>query len=503
LFIRKSKLHTHTEEEAEKEFFHSLVHSPIGCNGQNCPNPKPGARSFYQVFHVGAGAQGLGPPSIAFPGHSREQDRKWSSRDSNSCRRPRLSFLLGHSVGHCCIRNIFISFSLSSPHRTVTESVRHPVSDPLHTHIRHTNSTDRSHQTAQTPQIQVHTQICAYPLQRWIHHPQRWAHPSHSKPSSPLTDHSHPPKHRPWVQYGRGPCSDFLRVGLALVPVFGVLRVITCPFLPTQPPALLPSPASIAHVLCIPSPSWVPGGAPGRWRRKRWSSVTSARPLKTLLAGAASLPAARGGDGVKGDPATCPLGSAMELKQSLSTHLEAEKPLRRYGAVEETAWKAEGLGRSQLDIISMAETTMMPEEIELEMAKIQRLREVLVRRESELRFMMDDIQLCKDIMDLKQELQNLVAIPEKEKTKMQKQREDELIQKIHKLVQKRDFLVDDAEVERLREQEEDKEMADFLRIKLKSLDKVTKSSANLRYHLITNSAPLTVPCLPLTSPRAP
>ena len=36
----------------------------------------------------------------------------------------------------------------------------------------------------------------------------------------------------------------------------------------------------------------------------------------------------------------------MELKQSLSIHLEAEKPLRRYGAVEETAWKAEGLGRS-------------------------------------------------------------------------------------------------------------------------------------------------------------
>lgn len=168
----------------------------------------------------------------------------------------------------------------------------------------------------------------------------------------------------------------------------------------------------------------------------------------------------------------------MELKQSLSTHLEAEKPLRRYGAVEETAWKAEGLGRNQLDIISMAETTMMPEEIELEMAKIQRLREVLVRRESELRFMMDDIQLCNDIMDLKQELQNLVAIPEKEKTKLQKQREDELIQKIHKLVQKRDFLVDDAEVERLREQEEDKEMADFLRIKLKPLDKGTKSPAS-------------------------
>ncbi|XP_063528574.1 bMERB domain-containing protein 1-like [Pongo pygmaeus] len=94
---------------------------------------------------------------------------------------------------------------------------------------------------------------------------------------------------------------------------------------------------------------------------------------------------------------------------------------------------------------------------------------------------MDDIQLCKDIMDLKQELQNLVAIPEKEKTKLQKQRQDELIQKIHKLVQKRDFLVDDAEVERLREQEEDKEMADFLRIKLKPLDKVTKSPAKTAF----------------------
>ncbi|RMC17750.1 hypothetical protein DUI87_05415 [Hirundo rustica rustica] len=190
----------------------------------------------------------------------------------------------------------------------------------------------------------------------------------------------------------------------------------------------------------------------------------------------------------------------MELRRSISASAEAERPTRRYGAVEETEWKAEALGRknhsktrkgvnshfyhlcpfspggqNQLDIISMAETTMMPEEIELEMAKIQRLREVLVRRESELRFMMDDIQLCKDIMNLKQELQSLVAIPEKEKTKMEKQREDELIQKIHRLVQKRDFLVDDAEVERLREKEEDREMAEFLRTKLKPIDKATQS----------------------------
>ena len=40
----------------------------------------------------------------------------------------------------------------------------------------------------------------------------------------------------------------------------------------------------------------------------------------------------------------------------------------------------------QMDV-SMAESSMSPDEIEMEMARIQRLREVLVRRESELRFM--------------------------------------------------------------------------------------------------------------------
>ncbi|XP_059835353.1 bMERB domain-containing protein 1 isoform X3 [Hypanus sabinus] len=129
----------------------------------------------------------------------------------------------------------------------------------------------------------------------------------------------------------------------------------------------------------------------------------------------------------------------------------------------------------QLDIISMADLTTTPDEIEMEMARIQRLREVLVRRESELRFMMDDIQLCKEIMNLKQELQKLVSIPEKDKCKEDKQKEDMLIQKIHKLVEKRDFLVEDAEVERLREREEDKEMEEFLQSKLRPLKYVTKT----------------------------
>uniref|UniRef100_A0A3P9IMZ7 BMERB domain containing 1 n=1 Tax=Oryzias latipes TaxID=8090 RepID=A0A3P9IMZ7_ORYLA len=160
----------------------------------------------------------------------------------------------------------------------------------------------------------------------------------------------------------------------------------------------------------------------------------------------------------------------MELKKSIS---ETESALRSYGAVSETAWTTDKgelkAARGHSDV-SMAESIMSPEEIEVEMVRIQRLREVLVRRESELRFMMDDIQLCKDIMSMKKELRQIVAVPEKEKTKKQRQREEELILKIHKLVQKRDFLVDDAEVERLREQEEDKEMAEFLRLKLRPLE---------------------------------
>uniref|UniRef100_A0A663EF68 BMERB domain-containing protein n=1 Tax=Aquila chrysaetos chrysaetos TaxID=223781 RepID=A0A663EF68_AQUCH len=80
--------------------------------------------------------------------------------------------------------------------------------------------------------------------------------------------------------------------------------------------------------------------------------------------------------------------------------------------------------------------------------------------------MMDDIQLCKEISRLKKELQKLIALPENEKSNEEKQKEEELVQQIHKLVETRDFLVDDVEFERLREREEDKEMAEFLQSKL-------------------------------------
>ncbi|XP_077475865.1 bMERB domain-containing protein 1 isoform X2 [Stigmatopora argus] len=114
------------------------------------------------------------------------------------------------------------------------------------------------------------------------------------------------------------------------------------------------------------------------------------------------------------------------------------------------------------DVISMADSSVTLEDIEKELSKIERLRNVLVRRESELRYMIDDIQLCNEITRLKGDLQKLVSNPDKGKSDKVRKREEDLLQQISKLVETRDFLVDDAEFERLREREEDQEMAAVL-----------------------------------------
>ncbi|XP_055509604.1 bMERB domain-containing protein 1 isoform X1 [Leucoraja erinacea] len=157
--------------------------------------------------------------------------------------------------------------------------------------------------------------------------------------------------------------------------------------------------------------------------------------------------------------------------------MENEKSCaKHYGSLESTTWKADV--EKETDIISMADSTTTVDDIEGELFKIERIRDILVRRESELRYMMDDIQLCKEITRLKKELQKLVSIPDKDKSNDDKQKEEELLQQIHKLVETRDFLVDDVEFERLREREEDKEMADFLQIKLSTAS--SKKTTNLQ-----------------------
>ncbi|XP_072239976.1 bMERB domain-containing protein 1-like [Leuresthes tenuis] len=136
----------------------------------------------------------------------------------------------------------------------------------------------------------------------------------------------------------------------------------------------------------------------------------------------------------------------------------------QYGSLEHTEWSRDA-GKPEDDVVSMADSTMTVDDIEGELFKIERVRDVLVRRESELRYMMDDIQLCKEITRLKKELHKLVSIPDNDKSNEDRQKEEEFLQQIHKLVETRDFLVDDVEFERLREKEEDKEMADFLKSK--------------------------------------
>ncbi|XP_051563610.1 bMERB domain-containing protein 1-like [Myxocyprinus asiaticus] len=137
----------------------------------------------------------------------------------------------------------------------------------------------------------------------------------------------------------------------------------------------------------------------------------------------------------------------------------------QYGSLECTKWKTD-VDQTEADVVSMADSTITVGDIEGELFKIERIKDILIRRESELRYMMDDIQLCKEITRLKKELQKLLSIPDNDKSNEDKQKEEELLQQIHKLVEARDFLVDDVEFERLREREEDKEMAEFLKSKL-------------------------------------
>ncbi|XP_062841129.1 bMERB domain-containing protein 1 [Trichomycterus rosablanca] len=152
---------------------------------------------------------------------------------------------------------------------------------------------------------------------------------------------------------------------------------------------------------------------------------------------------------------------------------------KQYGSLER-AEPGEVVTRTdEDDIVSMADSTVTVDDIEGELFKIERIRDVLVRRESELRYMMDDIQLCNEITRLKKELQKLVSVPDKDKSNEDRQREEELLQQIHKLVETRDFLVDDVEFERLREKEEDKEMAEFLQTKF-PISTTKKSSIKKR-----------------------
>eukprot|EP00079_Xenopus_tropicalis_P018318 XP_004919708.2 PREDICTED: uncharacterized protein C16orf45 homolog isoform X2 [Xenopus tropicalis] len=168
--------------------------------------------------------------------------------------------------------------------------------------------------------------------------------------------------------------------------------------------------------------------------------------------------------------------------------MEKERaPPKQYGSLESTKWNPTASATGE-DVISMADSTTTIDDIEGELFKIERIREILVRRESELRYMLDDFQLCKEITCLKKELQALVSIPEKDKTREDHRKEEQLLQRINKLVETRDFMVDDVEFERLREREEDKEMEEFLQSKL-SKSFLKKAERRSQWQLPPDKAP--------------
>uniref|UniRef100_A0A671S594 BMERB domain-containing protein n=1 Tax=Sinocyclocheilus anshuiensis TaxID=1608454 RepID=A0A671S594_9TELE len=169
---------------------------------------------------------------------------------------------------------------------------------------------------------------------------------------------------------------------------------------------------------------------------------------------------------------------------------KARSTPKLYGSLDQTELCGDTGKQAEEDVVSMADSTITVEDIEGELFKIERIKDALVRKESELRYMMDDIQLCKEITRLKKELQKLVSIPDKDKSNEDRQREEELLQQIQKLVETRDFLVDDMEFERLREQEEDKEMADFLQTKIPnrcSMKSMSLNAINIIIHYLSIS----------------
>uniref|UniRef100_UPI00358DDB03 bMERB domain-containing protein 1-like isoform X1 n=2 Tax=Myxine glutinosa TaxID=7769 RepID=UPI00358DDB03 len=115
--------------------------------------------------------------------------------------------------------------------------------------------------------------------------------------------------------------------------------------------------------------------------------------------------------------------------------------------------------QAQVSVVNMADWSVSMHDVQEELVSIEALKERLIRRESELRYMVEDFQLCQEIVHLKMELKKLQLLPDEARPAWSRQREEELMSMVQALVDKRDILVEDLEFERRREQEEDRERA--------------------------------------------
>lgn len=148
-----------------------------------------------------------------------------------------------------------------------------------------------------------------------------WQHPCGGQSAHPSGREGTNP---PWRVRRAGRVCSMCRV---TAPRRG-LRLVLFPCLPPPQPRT-------EHVRSAPSSPPPPARGPPLRAEERWAShrLRGSRAAAPLTWSELRSPA--------------PPGPAMELRRSISASAEAERPMRRYGAVEETEWKAEALGRSE------------------------------------------------------------------------------------------------------------------------------------------------------------
>lgn len=114
----------------------------------------------------------------------------------------------------------------------------------------------------------------------------------------------------------------------------GRMQGVPLPF-----PARLPRPSPALSMCTAPLPA--PAGPRGGVGRiGGLGSIAS-------LPGPAPAGGSGGWGGLGRAAGTMELRRAVELRRAISAGTEAERAVRRYGALEETEWKAEALGRSE------------------------------------------------------------------------------------------------------------------------------------------------------------
>ncbi|XP_067670722.1 MICAL-like protein 2 [Haliotis asinina] len=145
-------------------------------------------------------------------------------------------------------------------------------------------------------------------------------------------------------------------------------------------------------------------------------------------------------------------------------------------------------GRDLEDSIRNVDTTEEEDDMMIEWFKLINSKNELVRKEADLIYISKQQDLEDQQEDIDEMLNFLVAIPESEKTESQKKREADLIEKKLDIVNRRSSIIDCIDEDRIRYEEEDKDIAMMLEEKGFSKaykgnqKKQTKSSGFTRYY---------------------